>query len=70
MTDSTRLSLIPQEPLSGSRYCSKNEQGVSPNSDDWLLIRNKLAVMRLMDAIEDTKSANTPLLDHEEIEEL
>jgi hypothetical protein len=35
-----------------------------------LLIRNKLAVMRLMDAIEDTKSANTPLLDHEEIEEL
>jgi hypothetical protein len=51
-------------PLLGSRYSSKSERAVSPDREDWLIIANKLAIMRLMDAITETETASDAL--HEE----
>jgi hypothetical protein len=45
------------KPSSDLQSSSKNEPVViSPNAEDWRLVRLKLATMRLRDAIEETES--------------
>jgi hypothetical protein len=45
------------KPSSDLQSSSKREPAViSPNAEDWRLVRLKLATMRLRDAIEETES--------------
>jgi hypothetical protein len=59
-------SLTTRTQLLGLRYSSKSERAVNPEREDWLLIANKLATMRLIDAITETEIAGDALHDRGE----
>jgi hypothetical protein len=43
------------EHLNDSQSLSKSEQGLAPSSEDWRLVRLKLALARLDDVLEETE---------------
>jgi hypothetical protein len=53
-----RPSLATLKLLNGSPYCSKSERAVNPDKEDWVLLANKFAAMRLESAIAETERSS------------